>query len=163
MNKKGIEGLPLKYVVVALVGALVIGIAVQMTNTIQTSVEDSTSVISEQTTGLVIDAARGNTYVTGFENVGVLSWSFNATTGDLKVALVNTGVTALDIDYINASFNGITDTSNTDRTLQPGESTRQLTFGLSSLASNGDQISVSLVVVKTDASVERGILVGVAQ
>lgn len=38
MNKKGVEGLPLKYLVVALTAALVIGIVLEVTGILRTSI-----------------------------------------------------------------------------------------------------------------------------
>jgi len=41
MNRKGVEGLPLKYIIIAIVAALVVGVLMSVTNTIGTSVEDA--------------------------------------------------------------------------------------------------------------------------
>ncbi len=161
MNKKGIEGLPLKYLVVALVASLVIAVALQMTNTIQESVTDSSKILADKTTGMVISATQGEKYTTGFENVGVLAWSFNSS-GTLKLSILNEGANTLNIDYINASFNGV-DAKRAGKTLQPGESTEPLNFVLSTASKSGDPVSISVVVVMTDASIEKGTLVGIAE
>ena len=34
MNRKGVEGLPLKYIIIAIVAALVVGVLIQVTGTI---------------------------------------------------------------------------------------------------------------------------------
>ncbi|MBD3311851.1 hypothetical protein GF352_00090 [archaeon] len=42
MNRKGVEGLPLKYIIIAIVAALVVGVLINVTSTIGLSVEDAT-------------------------------------------------------------------------------------------------------------------------
>lgn len=163
MNKKGIEGLPLKYLAIALVGSLVIAVALQMTGTIQSSVTGATELLADKTTGMVIDATRGDTYVTGFNNLGILSWNFNSSDGRLKVSFVNDGSSVVNIDSITASFNGVDDVSTADRQLLPGESTIPVALDLSSAVSYGDAVSISVSVLMSDASYENGTLVGIAQ
>lgn len=52
-NKKGVEGLPLKYIIIALVAALVVGIALQFTGTLKGGIlgtaDKLNSTLSEQT------------------------------------------------------------------------------------------------------------------
>jgi len=45
-SKKGIEGLPLKYVVIILVAAIVIGIVLTMTSTLEGGITTSTEVLN---------------------------------------------------------------------------------------------------------------------
>ena len=45
-SKKGIEGLPLKYVVIILVAAIVIGIVLTMTSTLEGGIVTSTEVLN---------------------------------------------------------------------------------------------------------------------
>lgn len=53
-NKKAVEGLPLKYIIIALVAALVVGIALQFTGTlrggIQSTADQINTTIAEKTT-----------------------------------------------------------------------------------------------------------------
>jgi|GEM_PF-1311204 len=41
MNRKGVEGLPLKYIIIAIVAALVVGVLINVTSTIGLSIEDA--------------------------------------------------------------------------------------------------------------------------
>jgi archaellum component FlaG (FlaF/FlaG flagellin family) len=41
MNRKGVEGLPLKYIIVAIIAALVVGVLINVTSTIGISVQDA--------------------------------------------------------------------------------------------------------------------------
>ncbi|MBI1973719.1 hypothetical protein HYS54_02805 [Candidatus Micrarchaeota archaeon] len=49
MNNKGVEGLPLKYVIIILVAALVIAIAVTMTNTLGGGVKTAAQILNNTT------------------------------------------------------------------------------------------------------------------
>lgn len=45
MNRKGVEGLPLKYVITAIIAALVIGVLINVTETIGLSVNSTTGML----------------------------------------------------------------------------------------------------------------------
>ena len=42
MNRKAVEGLPLKYIIIAIIAALVVGVLINVTSTIGLSVEEAT-------------------------------------------------------------------------------------------------------------------------
>jgi len=42
MNRKGVEGLPLKYIIVAIIAALVVGVLINVTSTMGLSIENAT-------------------------------------------------------------------------------------------------------------------------
>ena len=46
-NKKGVEGLPLKYIIIALVAALVVGIALQFTGTLRGGIQSTAETLNE--------------------------------------------------------------------------------------------------------------------
>lgn len=50
LNKKAVEGLPLKYIIIALVAALVVGIVLQMTGTLQGGIQSTAEKLNESTT-----------------------------------------------------------------------------------------------------------------
>lgn len=52
-DEQGIEGLPLKYIILVLVAALVVAILVQITGTIETGVTEATGELSEGTTDII--------------------------------------------------------------------------------------------------------------
>ena len=54
-SNKGVEGLPLKYVIIILVAALVIGIAIIMATTLQGGIEESTANINKTLSDTVDD------------------------------------------------------------------------------------------------------------
>ena len=163
LNKKGIEGLPLKYLVIALVASVVIALALQMTSMIQGSVIDSTDLVAESITGRIIESNLGDKYTLGFKDVRILAWSFNSSNGRLTMSIINNGYNVMNIDYITAIFNDISDNSTTDRLLKSSESTPSINFDLSQAANVGDRVSINVIIVMTDDSFDRGSLVGIAQ
>jgi hypothetical protein len=50
LNKKAVEGLPLKYIIMALVAALVVGIALQMTGTLQGGIQGTAEKLNSSVT-----------------------------------------------------------------------------------------------------------------
>ncbi len=48
MNKKAVEGLPLKYIIIAIIASMVVGILINVTNTIGVSVENATGMFVAQ-------------------------------------------------------------------------------------------------------------------
>lgn len=42
MNRKGVEGLPLKYIIVAIIAALVVGVMIQVTATMNLGISNAT-------------------------------------------------------------------------------------------------------------------------
>ncbi|MBI4214987.1 hypothetical protein HY546_03245 [archaeon] len=58
MNKRGVEGLPLKYVIIILVAALVIALAVTMTNTLGWGVKYASNLTNQSVVGNITDALR---------------------------------------------------------------------------------------------------------
>ncbi len=58
MNKRGVEGLPLKYIIIAIVAALILGIIMNMTSIIEQGVTGA-AVIFNNTLGQVLANLTG--------------------------------------------------------------------------------------------------------
>lgn len=58
-SKRGIEGLPLKYVVIILVAVIVIGIVMVMTDTLNLAITDSTTRVNESLVNQTYEALKG--------------------------------------------------------------------------------------------------------
>ena len=82
-NKKGVEGLPLKYVIIALVAVVVIGMALYVTDSLGTSVKGATDKVGDKLT-------ERTTCELDNERPVVENWQItcNATTNELSVVSV---------------------------------------------------------------------------
>lgn len=169
MNRKGVEGLPLKYLVIALVGSIVIMLALQMTNLIQGSVIESTDLVTSSITGRIVESTLGDKYSVGFDVLSVFSWAVNLSNslGEIMLSLVNPNSFDVNITRVTVSFGGDSDDKifNNGLVLHEGESTAQMYFNIPSSVSleEGDRVSVSVLVLFDDGSTDRGSLVGFAQ
>ena len=169
MNRKGIEGLPLKYLVIALVASIVIALALQMTSVIQSSVIKSTDLVADTITGRIVESTLGESYTIGFDAVSVFNWIVNSSNslGEVMLSLLNPNEGVVNITRVSVSFGGATvDKVFPDGlALHEGESTEQLYFNIpeSVTIESGDKVSVSVSIVFNDSSTDNGRLVGFAQ
>jgi len=160
---KGVEGLPLKYLIIALVGTVSIAMAIQMVNSFQSTVVNTTSLINDQVTGDVVKSVLGDTYVSGFSKIAILDWIFSD--GSLTAILSNIYSADLNITNITASYGGSSNVISYNKILTPGSSSTPLVFNLPSVAP-GTKINIGLDIVigsNGGGNDETGTLTGIAQ
>jgi hypothetical protein len=169
MNRKGIEGLPLKYLVIALVASVVIALALQMTSIIQDSVIESTDLVSESITGRIVESTLGEKYTTGFDVLSVFQWSVNSSDslGEVKLSLINPNDFDVNITSVMVSFGGVSIEKSLSQglVLHEGESSEIFSFNIPETVTidEGDRVSVRVLVSFADGSGDSGSLVGFAQ
>lgn len=104
IGKKGVEGLPLKYLVIALVGSLTVGIALQMTGVLRKGVMTGMGIMNQSMTEKIEKGAGINKEsLPGF----TVDWNFN-NNGVLEFNIYNTGTEDRNITDIRATFKGET-------------------------------------------------------
>lgn len=160
---RGVEGVPLKYLVIALVGSVSIALAVQFVNSFESVIVNTTSLINSEVTGQVVSSTLGDTYVIGLEKLSVLDWSFSSS-GVLNLTLQNVDDSDLNITNVSASFGGVVGFDDSDFILSPGSS-KFFSFSLGS-APQGSKVSIGLKVVVGSpggGNDEVGSLVGVVK
>lgn len=119
MNRKGIEGLPLKYLVVVLVAALVIGLALEVTNSLRVDITDATGLfgatlnkeLSEITPQNRAPEISSIFWLRGSENVNLSASTetsryniYVCETGDSSPRNITIGVIAKDADNEALSY-----------------------------------------------------------
>ncbi len=169
MSKKGIEGLPLKYLVIALIGSVVIGLALQMTSLIQSNVMKSADIFSNSITGKVTDIALGDKYTLGFDRISIFKWIVNSSNsvGEIGISVINPESSSVNITSISSSLGGETSIKDFPNglLLHSGESSSMLYFNVPSSVplSKGDSVSVSVSIAFSNGSVDEGSLVSIVQ
>jgi len=169
--RKGVEGLPIKYLIIALVGSLVIATALQLTSTIQSSVLSSGELLSNQISGRIVESTLGDTYTSFVDSsVGVFGWSFDLgrSNSELELFLRNVEDFNLNITSVTAFLGGEDETESfgSGLILVPGSSSPKLGFNLFKTTNNnknlleGDQISILVKVYYNEGSFDQGSLVG---
>jgi hypothetical protein len=97
-NKKAVEGLPLKYIIIALVAALVVGIALQFTGVLKGGIMNTANKINESTT-------MQTTCALDTEDPVASDWSItcNSTTNLINVASVKV-TDDCDLDWVQVEL-----------------------------------------------------------
>ena len=169
MNRKGVEDLPLRYLIIALVASIVIALALQMTDIIQGSVINPKDIVSESITGRIIESTLEETYITGFEVVSVFDWVVNSSDslGEVKFSLLNSNNYDINITDVTARFSGVSvqKVFGDGLVLHEGESTESFSFNIpeSVPINEGDKVSVSVFVGFDGGGSDSGSLVGLVK
>ncbi len=162
MNHRGVEGLPLKYLILALVASIIIGISLQMMSFLRENVGNNTEIVGNSLTAKILESTIGDSSVSGFRYVGVSDWSLPSDSGDLSLSIFNKYSSPINITNIFASFDDNDAVRSSDFVLQPGEGSVKLIFGLNAQVNSGDSVRVFVNVSISSLGDDIGTLIGKA-
>lgn len=165
IGKKGVEGLPLKYLVIALVGSLTIGIALQMTGVLRQGVMTGMGIMNQSLNEKIKQSSGLNTETVSNFGVDWHYYSDGEGVGVLRFTLTNEEEGEVNITNISATYLGATNNLTEEITIEPDEttSTREI---LMPSEEPGTPVQIKFVIENEQApfskvdSVDKGILEG---